>query len=275
MVQVLAELRSRTNAALWLALVAVALLPGCSSFFGLFGRPTIEDVRPKLTGIDLLGVNLAFEIDVKNPYYVPLISPRLRYGIDVEGEEFMASQESEGLDVAARSVGTVVLPVRIDYVNIARAYKTLSKLKEFRYRLHGALVFSAMGRSFELPLSYEGRAPVVRPPRFSNITVRFSKVSLTSAAVTVEADMHNPNIFDVGINSLGYVLRLGEAQVGNVTAATAGKIAAGKTGRLTLTGRISAAGALFRLARGGSLGAPSIQPTGAIETPYGAVKLGK
>jgi len=44
-----------------------------------------------------------------------------------------------------------------------------------------------MGRSFELPLSYEGRASVVRPPRFSNVRAWVARSGLTSAIVTVEA----------------------------------------------------------------------------------------
>jgi len=261
----------RGSSAFLVAALVLLMLPGCA----LFGRPTIDDVRPKIKAVDLGGVTLAFEVDVRNPYFVSVVSPGFQYGIDVEGEEFIAPQESGEFRVPARSVGTVVLPVRLEYLSLIRAYETLRELNQFTYRLHGTLRFRALGWTFKLPLSYEGVAPVVRPPRFSNVRARFARSGLTSAIVTVEADMHNPNIFDVGIDSLGYVLRLGETQVGNVTAATAGKIAAGKTGRLTLTGRISAAGALLRLARGGSLGAPSIRPTGTIETPYGAVKLGR
>ena len=267
----------KRNALALVALAGLALLvvPGCAVFADLFGRPTVEGVRPTIKSIDLQGVTLAFEVDVKNPYVVPLASPRFRYGMDVEGAEFMAAQESEGADVPARGVGTLVLPVRLDYAALAQTYKTLSNANEFTYKLHGGLTFSAAGTSFDLPLSHEGKAPVVRPPTFSNISVRVAKASLTSLAVTVESDIKNPNVFQLGIDSLGYALKLGAASVADVKGATGGTIEPGKSGRVTLTGRLSGADALRSLAGGGKLGAPTLQPTGAIQTPYGAIKLQK
>lgn len=262
----------------WLALAA-ALLPlltsGCSIFFDIVGRPTLEDVRPRITGVDLEGVSLTLDVDVANPYFFRLVSPRFRYGIDVEGAEFVSRQESEGADIAARSIGTLALPIRLDYVKVWQAYRKLSELKEFSCKIHGALIFRVMGRSIDLPLSYERTLPVVRAPRFSNVTVQFSRLSLTHATVTLEADIENPNVFDVDVEGLGYQLMLGGTSVGNLTASTAGTVAAGERGRFKLTGQVSAASALFRLARGESLGAAKLSATGAITTPYGKVNLTK
>jgi len=262
---------NRNALALLVVALALPMLPGCA----LFGRPTIEDVRPTITSIDLGGVNFAFEVDVKNPYFISLASPGFQYGIDVEGEAFIASQESGALRVPAWSVGTVVLPVRLEYLDLIKAYAALRELDEFTYRLHATLRLSTFVRTFELPLSHEGTAPVVRPPRFTNITFRARRTSLTSAAVAVEADMENPNVFEIGVDRLGYVLRIGKTRVGDVKATTEGAIAARGSGRIKLTGRISAAGALLRLLRGEKLGRPQIQPSGSIETPYGAIELAK
>ena len=266
---------TRRGTAFLVAALVLLTLPGCAVFYGLFGRPTIEDVRPKIKDVDLGGVTLAFEVDVKNPYFFSLVSPGFQYGIDVEGEALIAPQESGEFRVPAWSVGTVVLPVRLEYLNLVRAYKTLRELNEFTYRLHSVLRFRALGATFKLPLSHEGTAPVVRLPRFTNVTFRVGRVSLTSATVFVEADMENPNIFEIGVNQLGYALQVGDTPVGNVTATTGGSIGAGESGRIRLTGRISAGGALLRLMRGEPLGTPRIQPTGSIETPYGAIKLQK
>lgn len=260
-----------SRALVLLAAIVLLSAPGCA----LFGRPTVEAVRPKIKSVDLTGLTLAFEVDVKNPYYVPLVSPKFQYGMDVEGAEFLAAQESEGLDVPARGIGTLVLPVRFDFANMAKTYQTLSKVNEFTYKLHGGLLFSALGKTARIPLSHEGRAPVVRPPTFSNISFRLAKSSLTSVAVTVEADIKNPNVFKLGIDSLGYALKLGGASVADVKGATGGAIEPGKSGRVKLTGQLSGADAIRSLAGGAKLGAPTLQPTGSIHTPYGAIKLAK
>ena len=253
----------------------VMLTSGCAAFFDVVGRPTVEDVRTRITKIGFLGVTLTFDIDIRNPYVVPLRSPRFRYALDVEDAPLIEPREHEGVDVAARSVGTVTVPVRLSYTNVWCAYKKLRQAREFAYRLHGAFIISAGDRSFELPVSHRGTLPVLRPPKFSNVRATFSNVSLTSAAVTVEADAENPNIFDLDVKDVGYVLTLGETRVGDLSAGTLGKIAPGMSGKVILQGRISAVEALVRLLRGEPLGKAKLSPTGVIRTPYGTAELDK
>ena len=278
-----------------LALIAVLLLPtGCAQLFRVVGKPEITAVRPRITGLDFDGVDLAFDIDVHNPYIVPINSPKFRYGIDVEGAQLAGGETDAGVNLPAKSTSTVTLPVRLRYLSLWETYKKLADAREFTYTLRGVFAVSAMGRSFDLPLSHTGKLPVVRPPRFSNITVQFSGATSgggqggpagppveggqTWRAVTVTADIENPNVFDIGITSMGCVLSVAGADLAKVTASTEGKIRADGTGRASLTGQVtsdeaSTAAALFRILWGGERVAPKLAPVGSIETPYGAVKF--
>ncbi len=85
--------------------------------------------------------------------------------------------------------------------------------------------------------------------------------------------MKNPNAFALGIENLGYVLKLGDIELGNLAATTGSTLEAGGTGRLSLSGKTSAASALLNLIKGGGPGMAKILPTGSIQTPYGPVKF--
>ncbi len=248
------------------------VISGCSLLENI-RQPEILSVRPKITGIDFDAISLAFDVDVNNPYPIPIRAPRFRYGLDIQGNEFFKGDAESGVDLPAAKVGTLTLPVQLSYKDLWRTFQGLSDAKEVDYTLNGALMFSALGKSFELPLSHSGKFPVLRPPAFSNIKASLSEVSLTRAKIAVDADVNNPNVFDLGVQGLGYVLKVGGEEIGGLTASTGGMVGSGETSRLALVGEMPVASSLLRLIRGGKLSDAMITPSGSIQTPYGPVKF--
>ncbi len=248
-------------------------IPGCATLTSL-GRPEVLAVRPRVTGIDFHGVSLAFDVDVRNPYPVPIKTPNIRYGIDIEKSKFIDSEVDSAIDLPAANVGTIVLPVRLSYLDLWRTYEELSNIPEANYRLHGALVFNVLGRSVELPISHEGTFPILRPPVFSDIRLRSMELSFAGTRISIESAIRNPNIFSLDIRDLGYALRFGGTTIGNLTARTDTALEPGETSSLLLSGEISAADAISSLIRDGNLGSATILPSGSIQTPYGAVRMG-
>ena len=250
-------------------LVLVGLSVGCSSI----RRPEVRAVNVRISSIDFNGVGVLFNVDVYNPYPVRLKSPKFRYGIDVAQTEFMQSEQPTAIDLPPSGVGTMPLPVHMEY---AKLWGTIEKLKganEIPYRLHGAIVVTTLEQSWNVPLEHKGTLPMLRPPSFSSPRVRIANVSLNGARVLLDVDVHNPNACSLGLANVGYSLALGRVQVASVQASTGGELAARSTGKLSLAGEITAAGALLQLARGESLGEPSMVCSGVIQTPYGAVPL--
>jgi len=263
----------RRRCAYLLVVGLAALTTGCSLLRRLIRRPEVRRLRPRITGIGLRGVDLAFKLDLYNPNYLPLWAPPVRYALDVQGKEFLSGQTAAGFTLRAREVDTVTLPVRITYARLWRAYRELAGVSEAAYRLRGALVFSALDQTVKVPLTYSGKFPVLRAPKFSDIRFRLSDVSLQRAAITIEARVENPNVFEVDIQGLGYVFQLGDTRIAGLSVSAAGPIPAGKTGRVKLTGHISAAGAVGQLLKKRSQRKPRLSPTGLIKTPYGTVDL--
>ncbi|MFW6162019.1 MAG: LEA type 2 family protein [Planctomycetota bacterium] len=250
-----------------------ALSAGCGPLLEVVGRPRVTAVHPRIAGISLRHVDLAFDVDVKNPYPVPLHAPLFRYGLEIEGRDFLHGEKSVYLDLPARGVGTVSLPTTISYGELWRTYRRLRRAREFSYRLHGVLLVSALGDTVELPVAKAGTVPVMRAPRLRGLEVDYSPVTWAGAGVALRADLYNPNTFPIGLRDLRYRLTLGDVTVGALNATTGGSIEPEQTGVLSLTGRLAAAGALMRLARGEKPGRPTLTLTGHIETPYSAVDL--
>ncbi len=251
--------------------VPVLMLPmGCASI----QRPEVRSVHPRVTAIDFQGVSLVLDVGVHNPYPFALRAPRFDYGIDVESQEFMKSQSPVEVDLPPREVGTLSLPARFGYVELWRAYQALASAPEANYRLHATVPITVLGETVEVPVSHSGKLPILRPPSVAVDRVDFPDVSLSGAKVTADLTLGNPNAFALGVSKLGYELVLGDVPVGQLTASTLDKIGPGATGKLGLTGEITARSALARLLQKQGLGQPRVSPRGAIETPYGPVELG-
>jgi LEA14-like dessication related protein len=261
-----------------LGITASLLAAGCntlstSSLLGRVTKPSIESISPRITGLDFLGVDLAFDVDVLNPYEVPIKSPRFKYGLDVEGANFLSSQATANLDLPAKGVGTVVLPVRLQYLDLVQAYSSLKDAAEVPYTLHGALLFSPLGETVELPIRKSGTFPILRIPAISNVVVAPPEVSLGSAKIQVKSNIANPNAFALGLEDLGYALRIGEIELGGLKTSALRSLKAGQSGEISLTGALSGFEAIQQLLAGRGLGAAALRPVGSVSTPYGTVRL--
>lgn len=253
-------------------LIAIAAFSsGCASLTGV--RPRIKSIQPRIASIDLDGVNLAFDLGVDNPYPVALRAPKFRYALAVEGAPFLREEAVSNVDVPAMSLGAVTLPMRLSYADLWKAFQSLSGVNEASYRLDGAFVFNAMGETVDLPLSHSGKFPVLRAPSVSILKMRPTEFSWNKAGLAVDAELMNPNVFKIGLQSLGYDLRFGDIPVASFKAATLSEIGAGKSGTLNLTGEARALDAVRQIFSGDSLGKLKLAPAGTLMTPYGPVSL--
>jgi LEA14-like dessication related protein len=252
--------------------VFLTMIPACAGL-PMTQRPEVQSVRPRITGLDFQGVTIDFDLNVYNPYPFAIRTPPFRYALDIEGYRFFESESVSPFDLPASGPGTVTLPVRMDYADLWHTYQALANATEADYNISGALIFPVFGRSLELPFSYSGRFPILRPPTFSDVRVQVTNVSPMGAKIVTDAAITNPNEFPLDIEGLGYVVKVGDISLGSLTVTTAGELEPGQTGRMSLTGEISAANALFGLIRGGNIGEAEILPTGYVRTPYGPASL--
>jgi len=250
---------------------SVLLLPlagGCASM-----RPQLKDVTARVTGIDFSGVNLAVDLAIKNNALIGIHAPRGRYALQIAGHDLLRSEDVPAASLPALGVGTVTLPARIDYRSLWSLAQSSKDAAEAPYHVEGALIWDVAGQSFPLDFAHDGMLPVLRMPNIVVTGVDTSGVSLSGTDVAISADITNPNVFALGTSGLGYRLKLGGIDVGGVEVSTADKVAPGATGSLTAKCRLAAASAATAVLKGGRVGAASLIPSGAIDTPFGSVKM--
>ncbi|MBE7557623.1 LEA type 2 family protein [bacterium] len=259
----------------WVLVAGVVGCGGTGSFLGSGAvKPEITAIHPRITGIDLGGVNLAFDVDVANPYAVPIRSPRFRYSLDVSGSRFLASEQTVNVDLPKRGTGTVTLPLRMGYGDLWRTYENLKEAREIAYELRGALILPVSRRNVEVPFTRSGNFPVLRLPSFSDIDAKVLELGMGTGQLAVKANLTNPNVFALGLKNLGYAIKIGDIQLSDLSASTLGNVGPGETQALNLNGRLTG-GNLARILSGGQIGRLRIEPTGFLETPYGQVPLSR
>lgn len=252
-----------------LALLLIGQAVGCSTT----RQPEVRAVNVDVRSIDFNGVGAVFNVDVYNPHAVRLKIPKLEYAIDVAGTEFIRAEQSPDIDLPAGGVGTLPLPVQMEYARLRTISARLKDASEIPYRLRGTAIVTGLDRPCDVTLKHKGKLPMLRLPSFSSPRVRFADASLTGARVALEVDVHNPNVCDLGLADISYSLSFGPIPVGHVRASALGELAPGSSGKLSLTGEVTAAGILQQLARGEKLGGFVMAWSGTVQTPYGSVTL--
>ncbi len=263
----------RTLCRCCLCLALALATSGCGMLLGFFGKPKVEEVYPRLEGIDLDGVSLRFDLKVRNPYWFALRVPAMRCGVDVEGRELLKTESPLNVSLPARGLGRLSAPVRIAYADLWAAHRSLKGANEVAYTFRCVMACSLLGYKFGVPVAWSEKLPVAQRPSFSDVRFRVTEASLRKAAIEVEATVTNPNAFEMDIQGLGYVFRVGDVELGGFAASTAGTIGPGKTGQVRITGEIAVADTALKLLRGRQLGSASLCPTGTIKTPHGLIRL--
>jgi LEA14-like dessication related protein len=251
-----------------LLLLPLFSVPACA--------PKVKKVRPRVTGIGWSGVDMEFDVQVHNPNFVPLRTPRFRAALDIEGSELVRTEVPVAYSLGARRSSTVTIPTRISYRRVWDTYETIRDAGEASYRLRGALLFALLWRDLAVPVSHEGKFPILRLPRFEAVSIDFSRPTPTRMLLAVNVEVTNRNVFEVDIRDLGYAVELGAVPIAGLTVSTReSAIGAGETGTVVLAGELSGLSAMRALVNVGAIKKARLVPTGYLKTPYGKVKLDK
>ncbi|MCG7906399.1 MAG: LEA type 2 family protein [Candidatus Thiodiazotropha taylori] len=223
-----------------LLLFMILLFQGCSSLQqaeqlmnGI--QPTGEVKGVKLSGLDLRGIDLLFDVEVDNPNPVAISLDGLDYDLKLLNRSFLKGQQSMGMSLAADGKSQVKLPVRMEFERLLQHYSELSNRDDVPYQLDLGLGIDVplLGR-VRLPMSYQGRLPVPKLPdvRVSRIDVQ--RLSLQAIDLMLELEVENPNRFALMLQRLDYQFKLNGIDVGQGAAAQSLNIDKQGKGRVRL-----------------------------------------
>ncbi|MFI4898529.1 MAG: LEA type 2 family protein [Phycisphaerales bacterium JB059] len=272
----------RTLARTLIAFAALALLLptlGCETLGSVLeglDKPRASIASARLSDLDAQSVTLDFDVEVLNPYNVPLPLTALRYDLASAGAPFLTGEAPLTGSVPARGRKTVTLPTRVAFNDLLAALSGVRPGQVVPYDAGLTLSVDAPGLGpIELPLRQSGELPVPAPPAVSLASLDWDELSLTNARALMRLDVTNTNDFRLDLGALDTALKLAGRDIGQTSIRDALRHGAGETGSLEVPiafSPVSLGASILAVLRGDSA---DYAIDGAVRgaTPFGPIEL--
>ena len=263
-------------------LLAGGLLLGLSGCGGLrnvldLERPSARIVGVSLRDVSLDAATLLFDVDVENPYAVPLPLLNVDYGLASADKPFLSGKADLQGTVPARGKKSVSVPAKVTYLELLRTLKDVRPGSVVPYKGELGLSVDAPAVGLlRLPLEKEGKLPVPAAPGVKITEVKWDTLTLDEAGGRVTVQLVNHNQFPVELAGLTYALALGDVEVAKSSMAKAVAFeAGGGAGTIEIPISLSPKKlglAAFRVLAGEGAGY-KLLGTANVDTPFGAMSL--
>lgn len=222
--------RHRSTAVLVVAL-GLACLPACESAQGLLDavdKPGVRlaGVRPGDLSLD--GITLNFDLDISNPYTVPLPVAAMDFALASGGSRFLdGTSETQGV-IPARGSRILPLACRLGFAETLKVLPSLRPGALFPYDAEVGVSVDAPGLGrLRLPVSHQGNLPIPAVPEIALPNLQLTDISLTRVAAVLDLGIRNTNAFPIDISDLGYALDLAGRRVVSSRADNPGRFESG------------------------------------------------
>ncbi|KAJ6798505.1 Uncharacterized protein M6B38_212290 [Iris pallida] len=239
--------------------------------------PTVDKFTVSLAGLTLEEVKVAATLSLTNPNAIPLPLVKISASVVVGGRT-VASFDADAATIPARGSGNVNLTLALHYLELIKdaAYDVLTGIVKFTVKVELTLQIPN-GERHVLPYEWDVTLPLPILPFLALAKVGFKSSSTDeSSDVALYLSLHNPNVFDMDLNSLRCEVSLDGVLVGSVELPKpAGKIRKQKMGvvKIPFSFKPKKFGNDFcQKLNGRSIGY-SLQGTIDVQTPYGPMKM--
>lgn len=232
--------RSRLS---WLAVMALSVLAmcltGCDSLSKYMtdssGRPEIRFKAARITNLTLADATLAFDVEVTNPYPIPLPISNLEYRLSSGDAHLLDGTSSSAGIIDANSAKVITLPASIKFEPLIKVMSgiTPGQLLPYTADFKASVEPKELGR-IELPLRHEGKVPIPAVPQITLKQITWDKLSLDEAVARLDVRVVNTNKFPVDLKKMSYALSLGDTEVGKVSSSDVVKFGAERDASLSM-----------------------------------------
>lgn len=253
-------------------------LPGCAALEDVARalapseRPGVQVADVRLSGLTLQAVTLQLELQVDNPYAVPLPLGALDWALSSGGTPLLSGAVQPGTSVPAQGSVRVPLAVSVPFEGLLAVLPGVrpGAVVPWEAQLGLSADLPAAGR-VRLPLEARGELPIPAVPEVRVEGLRLDELSLTRAAGTLSLGVKNTNGFACTPQAPALRLSLGGHRVADASLALAGPLQPGTAATVALPlsfSPLSAGSALLDLLRGSSA-AWRLEGELAVDTPWG------
>lgn len=211
-------MRNTVRLQLWsVVLVGAATVSftGCSALQGL-SKPQAQVTGVSIRDIDLQSATLVFNVEVTNPYSLPLPLANLDYSLASRGQTFLSGTAPLQGDVPASSKKVLLLPAKVAFARVLQVAREAHPGSVVPYAAQMTLSVKApLVGDLSLPLKKEGKLPIPAMPEVSISEIQWQKVGLDEISGLVKLSIVNPNQFSLELSKMTYALWLGDTEVAN------------------------------------------------------------
>jgi len=229
-----------------------------------------------LSDLSLKAVTLAIDLEVSNPYTVPLPLLGVDYSLASRGTQFLSGEGTAGGTIPAGGKGTYPVTTRIPFADLLSVLSSVKPGAVVPYDASLGLTVDAPAiGELRIPVSHSDELPIPAVPKVSVGEIKWDELSFSRVSAAISLDIENTNSFPLELTELSYGLSLGGVKVGEARALRDTSFAAAGRKRLTVPlnfSPIDAGMALFNML-GGSSGSYEIAGTFKAGTPFGAIDL--
>ncbi|MCA9290986.1 MAG: LEA type 2 family protein [Phycisphaerales bacterium] len=177
-------------------------------------KPTakIRDVR--LRDLTLAGAAMDFDVEVSNPYGVPLPVAAIDYQLASRGASFLSGRLDDAPAIGAHGSRVLTVPTQLDFASLLASVKGVRPGAIVPYSAGLTVNLDAPGVGpVAVPLSKKGTVPVPAVPDVSLEGVRWTDLSFDAASAVMTVTIGNTNAFPLDVSQLNYALALGGVEV--------------------------------------------------------------
>lgn len=271
--------RASIAAGLLLSLLALLFAPGCSAARGMLDsldKPTARIVDAHLMDLHAQGATIDFDVQIQNPYSVPLPVGALDVALSSGGTAFLSAAGEPGATIPARRSGRVRIPANLNFMEMLTVLESVRPGSIVPYRADVSLGLDIPGgERLTLPLSHEGQVPIPVPPAIAVRALRWDELSLQQARGVLTLDITNPNEFAAAIDALDYALALGGQTVAEASLARPASLDPGGSGTIEIPlafSTVSLGTTVFQALTRGEI-SYSLTGDADVGTPFGRILL--
>lgn len=251
------------------------LLCGCSALDGMLAgaqKPGARVVGVDIAGLSFDSVDLKFDVEVSNPYGVPLPIAAIDYALGTGGRPFLNGNTEEQGTIPAKGARVVPVTAKVGFMSLLETVSGIRPGAMVPYEAEiGFSVDVPGGQRLRLPVRDSGTFPVPTVPTVTLTQIKWESLSLNEASAVLGLEVGNGNSFSFNLDGLSYALSLAKTDI--VTSSVKDMLEVDANGRATLQIPISFKPSNLGLAAfrmlGGAGADYSMKGSANLLTPFG------
>lgn len=188
-------------------LAALLLVLGCAALKEIVNiqQPTLDVKQVRFTDLSFEALDLAFDINIQNPNPLGISLAGFDYDFLLNDASFLKGKQDSQMTIASMGASMVTIPLSLKFNDLYNTYKALQNQDSTAYKIGCGLTFDlpVLG-IMRLPVSKTGHLPLLKLPKIADISLKLSKLSLTTADLELKLLVDNPNSFAMALNKLNY-----------------------------------------------------------------------